>query len=211
MRRTLAAAAIVLAALAVPMEGARGPAVAFPRRSPPPVVVPSAAPASTPPLAAGTCVELAVPSPETDTVVSSRAVMALPPLRRAFVEQAARTARWVQRRTGIPASAGIAQAIWESGWGTNDLAAVYNLHAMKTFGRCDGRDTSPMGPLDVPWTSTREPRRGLEQCPYFRQYGSAEQGWLDWALRFWFHFFLLASCWMMMALENLSEGTKAHW
>lgn len=117
---------------------------------------------------------------------------------RAWILKMAVWARKAQVMTGIPASVALAQTIQEGGAGQSGLDLHNKNHfGLKTGGASDASKpiancpTSPLGPLDVPWTGsswlTGERVNGqyvkVHSC--FRKYESSELSVLDWALRFY--------------------------
>ncbi len=91
-----------------------------------------------------------------------------------FIEAAAAAAQESQRRTGVPASVAIAQAIHESGWGESGLAReAHNYFGIK------GRNQE--GPAGVVWMNTWEVYGGRNVVVRepFRAYNTPEESFLD--------------------------------
>jgi LysM repeat protein len=94
--------------------------------------------------------------------------------RQQFIEAAAVAAQESQRRSGVPASVAIAQAIHETGWGGSRLAIEgHNYFGIK------GRN-SP-GPAGVVWMNTWEVFNGRNVIVNepFRAYHSPEESFMD--------------------------------
>jgi LysM repeat protein len=100
--------------------------------------------------------------------------------RQQFIEAAAAVAQESQRRTTVPASVTIAQAIHETGWGGSRLSTeAHNYFGIK------GRN-SP-GPAGVVWMNTWEVigGRNIIAREPFRAYHSPEESFFDHGLFFW--------------------------
>ncbi len=91
-----------------------------------------------------------------------------------FIEAAAAAAQESQRRSGVPASVAIAQAIHETGWGASRLAReAHNYFGIK------GRNQE--GPAGVVWMNTWEVIGGRNVIlnEPFRAYNSPEESFID--------------------------------
>ncbi len=121
-----------------------------------------------------------------------------------FVARSAPLAQEAQRKTGIPASVTLAQAIVESNWGTQPIPGANNYFGIKAFPRADGSINIGQVAIGWVWYGTLEWNgyANVQIMARFRKYKTVGDSFLDHA------YFFLENSRYARALEYTAEPQR---